>query len=389
MLFNGIRVGDVTSLHLMPDNPRQVEATISIDAATPIRADTLVSLEFQGLTGYAVLTLSGGSERGAAPSVPPGGGYPLLNAAEGAGESDEQSARRVLARLDKILVENETDVRNIVSNVSSFADLLGRNTGRVDNIVAGLERMTAAGKGNGVFYSLNAIAAPANPAPLGKQVAVADPTALMAYDFEKLLSQNPSGQIEPIGNAKWTDTVPKLMQAKIIQSFEAAGALGEVNRPNDGSTPDFQLVTEIRRFQIVQAPQLQAEAELSVKFVSNDGRVVASRIFTATEPVQSKDDTAEAARALNVAFGSIETGLVGWVRELIVSAAAAAAEVKEQPQPQAEAEVPAIKETKENSKEGKETKENNKEDKEGKDTKENKEGKDRKHSTHSHNKSPF
>ena len=63
----------------------------------------------------------------------------------------------------------------------------------------------------------------------------------MAYDSEKLLSQNPSGQVEPLGTAKWSDTVPKLMQAKIIQSFENAGALGEVNRPMDGTTPDYQL----------------------------------------------------------------------------------------------------------------------------------------------------
>ena len=174
--------------------------------------------------------------------------------------------------------------------------------------------MTAGGKGSGIFYSLNAVPAPANPTPLGKQVAVADPTALMAYDSEKVLSQGQAGQVESLNNLKWSDTVPKLVQAKIVQSFENAGALGEVNRPIDGSTPDYQLLTEIRRFQIVQGPQPVAEAEISAKLVGNDGHIVAARVFSAKEPVQSKED-AEAARALSTAFGGIVTNLIAWTRE--------------------------------------------------------------------------
>ena len=67
VLFNGIRVGEVTGLRLVPDNPRAVDATIAIDENTPVRSDTLVSLEFQGLTGVAVVTLTGGSENAPLP----------------------------------------------------------------------------------------------------------------------------------------------------------------------------------------------------------------------------------------------------------------------------------------------------------------------------------
>src|SRR5438270_10259292 len=51
VLFNGIRVGEVTELHLAPESPRQVNAAISVIATTPVRSDTKVGLEFQGLTG--------------------------------------------------------------------------------------------------------------------------------------------------------------------------------------------------------------------------------------------------------------------------------------------------------------------------------------------------
>src|SRR4051812_6611787 len=61
VLFNGMRVGEVTSLQLEQNNPRAVTVTIAVDAGTPVRADTKVGLDFQGLTGVPVVTLEGGS----------------------------------------------------------------------------------------------------------------------------------------------------------------------------------------------------------------------------------------------------------------------------------------------------------------------------------------
>lgn len=317
--FNGIRVGEVTGLTLAPGEPRLIDATVSIDANTPIRSDTQISLEFQGLTGYAVVALTGGSSATPLPTAPKGQ-LPVLDAGEAAGETMTESARRVLGRLDKILTDNSADIRNIMTNISSFSEALGKNSGKVDGIIAGLDRMTGGGKGSGVFYSLNAVPAPAGKAAqLGKQLAIADPTALLAYDSEKILFQGDGGQLEALGNAKWADTAPKLIQAKIIQSFENSGSLGEVGRPVEGVTPDFQLMTEIRRFQIASAPELAAEGEIAAKIATGDGHIVASKIFSAKEPVQSKED-AEAARALNAAFGKIAANLIAWTRQTIASA---------------------------------------------------------------------
>ena len=49
--FAGVRVGEVVSLTL--DNPRRVVVLAMIDGNTPVRKDTEVGLEFQGLTGIA------------------------------------------------------------------------------------------------------------------------------------------------------------------------------------------------------------------------------------------------------------------------------------------------------------------------------------------------
>ena len=48
VLFNGIRVGEVTDLGLAPDSPRRVNATISVASTTPVRSDTKVRLGISG-----------------------------------------------------------------------------------------------------------------------------------------------------------------------------------------------------------------------------------------------------------------------------------------------------------------------------------------------------
>ena len=42
VLFNGIRVGEVTALALDGNNPNLVTATVAVAASTPVRADTKV-----------------------------------------------------------------------------------------------------------------------------------------------------------------------------------------------------------------------------------------------------------------------------------------------------------------------------------------------------------
>src|SRR6478752_6274637 len=70
VLFNGIRVGEVTDLALAPDNPRRVNAAISVSSTTPVRPDTKVGLEFQGLTGVPVIALEGGEKLSGSGPVP-------------------------------------------------------------------------------------------------------------------------------------------------------------------------------------------------------------------------------------------------------------------------------------------------------------------------------
>jgi phospholipid/cholesterol/gamma-HCH transport system substrate-binding protein len=148
VLFNGIRVGEVTGLQLNPQHPKQVVATISIDKSVAVRTDTEVGLEFQGLTGIASLSLKGGS-----PSAPALVGDkanpPLLTAPPGATQDVTQAARDTLRRLDDFIAENQKAFHSTLENVDKFTGALARNSDRIDKITEGLQNLTGGEDGKG------------------------------------------------------------------------------------------------------------------------------------------------------------------------------------------------------------------------------------------------
>ena len=152
VLFNGIRVGEVTDLALAPDSPRRVNATISVASNTPVRADTKVGLDFQGLTGVPVIALEGGTQLSNAGEVP------TLIAEPGAGQSMTQAARDALRKVNSVLSENSEPLKDTIANFKVFSEGLARNTPKLDSIIAGVEKMTGGGPANApkITYDLRA-----------------------------------------------------------------------------------------------------------------------------------------------------------------------------------------------------------------------------------------
>ena len=70
--YRGVRVGEVISVDLDPDRPTAIRATIEVQKRTPVRADSVATLELEGLTGGRYVQLSGGSPT-APPLEPPAG----------------------------------------------------------------------------------------------------------------------------------------------------------------------------------------------------------------------------------------------------------------------------------------------------------------------------
>ena len=82
-------------------------------------------------------------------------------------------------------------------------------------------------------------------------------------------------------------------------------------RPTDGLTSDYQLLIEIRTFEVATSPEVAAVVELSAKILDNNGRVVQSNVFRNAVPTKVTD-AAAAAAALDKAFGTVAKDIVVW-----------------------------------------------------------------------------
>lgn len=141
VLFNGIRVGEVTELKLDPAKPRDVVAMVSIEKAIAVRADTFVSLEYQGVTGTASIALRGGSQD--AP-LPPG--TPPTLTVDAAGAQDvTQAAREAMRRIDALVSDNEAVLKGALKNIEMFSQTLATNSERITHILAGAEGLLGGG----------------------------------------------------------------------------------------------------------------------------------------------------------------------------------------------------------------------------------------------------
>ena len=102
----------------------------------------------------------------------------------------------------------------------------------------------------------------------GVQVLVNEPAALQQLATQQILVKDASGSVSFIGGGQWADNLPRLIQTRLINTFENSSQLRGVSRPSSGAVADVQLISELRRFEIA-TPDNAAVVEISVKIVSD------------------------------------------------------------------------------------------------------------------------
>ncbi len=145
-------------------------------------------------------------------------------------------------------------------------------------------------------------------------LAVAVPTALQALDTEKIMIEPSPGEVTYASDAQWSDRLPRLLQARIVETFENGTRIRTVARAGDRVSADAQLVTDIRQFsiQVGNGAGKEAVVELSVKIIGErGGRIAAANVFSAHVPAAGANGPA-AVNALNDALAIVLVELVRW-----------------------------------------------------------------------------
>ena len=132
VLFNGIKVGEVTHLTFSRSDPHQVVADITVSADAPIDRNTKARLETAGFTGSAAVALLGALQPG--PKLVGENGRPAVLYAEQSLQIQDilDKATAVLQDADKILTDNSEPIHSAIANVDQFSKALANNSAGVD-----------------------------------------------------------------------------------------------------------------------------------------------------------------------------------------------------------------------------------------------------------------
>lgn len=147
--YNGVDVGRVKSIKLVPNRPSLVRVTIAVDKSIPIREDSTASLEYQGLTGVSFVQISGGTQEAKLLKAKPEEERPviygrpssieaLFTGVPGLISEASQTLSEVRALLNP---ENRALVSDILENVKSVS---GGIASRSDKIASTVDNLDAA-----------------------------------------------------------------------------------------------------------------------------------------------------------------------------------------------------------------------------------------------------
>ena len=129
--LNGIKVGEVQSLALDPEDARKVQVLIGVDENTPIRENSRANIQSMGLTGGSGVQISAGTPESPFLVATEADPIPVIKAdrAMGQGLFDAapavmNNANTLLSKLNDVVDENQKSVHTTITNVEGFTTMI-------------------------------------------------------------------------------------------------------------------------------------------------------------------------------------------------------------------------------------------------------------------------
>jgi phospholipid/cholesterol/gamma-HCH transport system substrate-binding protein len=144
--FNGIKVGEVRSIALDPQDARNVQVLISVNKDTPVRTNSLARISTQGLTGGGGIQISAGTPDAALLVASAEDPIPVIKANPGSNQGLFDAAPEVmnnanalLIRLNELVAQNQASIRKTLTNIEHFTTMLDERTGDISAAIGDLK----------------------------------------------------------------------------------------------------------------------------------------------------------------------------------------------------------------------------------------------------------
>ncbi|WP_108663265.1 ABC-type transport auxiliary lipoprotein family protein [Acuticoccus kandeliae] len=184
------------------------------------------------------------------------------------------------------------------------------------SVLALLGVLVVAGCGGGekvsAIYELSAMSSPPVSRGTRAQILVPEPRALEALNTSKIAVKPTELTLSYYPEVAYQDVAPRVLQRVLLDTFQNTGRVDAVGLPGQSLLINYQIVTEVRAFQVETYGSDRARVEVSVKLLNDsNGRVMSSRIFDTVVPI-SNDQVETAAAGMNQAVQRLAVDVVNW-----------------------------------------------------------------------------
>jgi cholesterol transport system auxiliary component len=144
----------------------------------------------------------------------------------------------------------------------------------------------------------------------GAAIAVQEPSASATIDTNRFVIRGEGGDLAYLADAQWSDTVPRLVQGRLIDRLMTRGV--NAVRPGDAAAA-FRLSTELRRFEIDSGRETAVVEIVARVTDEKDGARVSEKVILGEAPAPHTLGPG-AARAYEAALDAAADLLASWLR---------------------------------------------------------------------------
>ena len=149
VLYNGIKVGEITNIDLDPDNPDNVLVRVRVRKDTPVKNDSVASMDSQGLTGVASVLISGGTEKAGPLTAVDNQQYPIIPTKKSTFQELFAGTPELINRGNKLLErasqflsdDNQKVFSDTLSEIHKLTKNLAGASERLDSITASVDEL--------------------------------------------------------------------------------------------------------------------------------------------------------------------------------------------------------------------------------------------------------
>jgi len=146
------------------------------------------------------------------------------------------------------------------------------------------------------------------------QLVIDPPVAAASLNTTRIALARSPITVDYYARAVWTDTAPKLIQTRLVESFENSGKIISVGRDAVGLRSDYILKTELRHFEALyfEPGNPVIYVQMNAKLVKMPQRVIIANLTEARKIPATSQSLDDVVLAFDDALGKILKRIVEW-----------------------------------------------------------------------------